>query len=565
MTIRKRVNSIHAALDIERSVWIPAWRALAEYTAPDRFRYLVTNRSKKSWNFSKIVDNTGALALRTLQAGMMSGVTSPSRPWFRLAHPDPEMNELAVVRDWLHFVTQRMREMFNRSNLYQSLPMVYGDTALFGQAPMGVFEDFEAGMRTEVYPIGSYWISANERGVVDTFQRQYSMTVRQLVMKFGEYNRKTGAVEWSRFSQRVQDAWNRGDLEQSIDVLWTVMPNLDHDADEARLDARRKRYMSVYLEYPASGGREDVALRVSGFDKFPVLVPRWSVTGEDVYGVGPGLMSLGDNKALQLLHKRVMQADEKQINPPLQAPASMAHQPVSQLPGAVNYPGISGTNEKIESIYNVNFDTRSTEQRIAEHQNRLRRAFYEDLFLMVAQSDRREVTAREIDERHEEKLWSIGPVLERNNDELHDPLIDRAFEIMLAQGLVPPPPQELEGTELTVEYISVMAQAQKLVSLGSTDRFLGTVSNIAAIVPDVLDKIDVDAVVDEYADVTGVNPNLVRDTEDAKAIREQRAQAQQAQAQQEQMAQAAQTGKTLSETPVEGQSALDQLLSGNAA
>jgi len=292
MSIRKRITSLHSALDLARTPWIPAWRALAEVMAPDRFRYLYTKGNRKSWNFGKIVDNTAPLALRTLQAGMMSGVTSPSRPWFRLAHPDPDLNELSVVRDWLHFVTQRMREMFARSNLYQSLPMVYGDEALFGQSPMGVFEDFESGMRTEVYPVGSYWISANERGVVDTFQRQYSMTVRQLVMKFGEYNRKTGAVEWSRFSQAVKDAWSRGDLEQRVDVLWTVMPNLQYDADEAPLDARRKRYLSIYLEYPTGGDREDVALRVSGYDQFPILVPRWAVTGEDVYGVGPGLLAL---------------------------------------------------------------------------------------------------------------------------------------------------------------------------------------------------------------------------------------------------------------------------------
>ena len=36
---------------------------------------------------------------------------------------------------------------------------------------------------------------------------------------------------------------------------------------------------------------------------------------------------------------------------------------------------------------------------------------------MMAESDRREITAREIDERHEEKMPVLGPVLERLHDD----------------------------------------------------------------------------------------------------------------------------------------------------
>jgi len=51
-------------------------------------------------------------------------------------------------------------------------------------------------------------------------------------------------------------------------------------------------------------------------------------------------------------------------------------------------------------------------------ENRIERSFYVDLFLMLANSDRRQITAREIEERHEEKMLMLGPVLQRLNDEL---------------------------------------------------------------------------------------------------------------------------------------------------
>ena len=47
---------------------------------------------------------------------------------------------------------------------------------------------------------------------------------------------------------------------------------------------------------------------------------------------------------------------------------------------------------------------------IADVQGRIKEAFYANLFLMMAESDRREITAREIDEQREQKMLMLGPV-----------------------------------------------------------------------------------------------------------------------------------------------------------
>jgi hypothetical protein len=186
---------------------------------------------------------------------------------------------------------------------------------------------------------------------------------------------------------------------------------------------------------------------------------------------------------------------------------------------------------------------------------------------MLARSDAQRgsqpVTAREIEERHEEKLLALGPVLERTNDELLDPLVDRVYGLMEAAGLLPEPPEALAGVDLKVEYISIMAQAQKLVGVVGQDRFLTSIGQIAQVFgPDVIDKVDVDQVVDDYGEMLGVDPRIVRSTEEAKEIRGQRQQAQQAAAQAEQAKTLSEAVKNAGSTPMEGDTALNRIMQG---
>jgi hypothetical protein len=89
--------------------------------------------------------------------------------------------------------------------------------------------------------------------------------------------------------------------------------------------------------------------------------------------------------------------------------------------------------------------------------------------MMLANATDTRMTATEVAERHEEKLLMLGPVLERLHNELLDPLIDTTFSRMIEAGAVPPPPEELLGVELNVEYVSVMAQAMKLTGITSIE------------------------------------------------------------------------------------------------
>jgi hypothetical protein len=542
---RKSLDRRLGELTTERSSFIRHWQDLSDYILPRQARFTVTDRNRGDRKNTKIIDNTATLAVRTLSSGMMSGITSPARPWFSLRTGDPALNEYTPVKMWLDLVKSRMQEVFLRSNLYTTLPITYGDLGVFGTNAFAVLEDDEDVIRCYPFPIGSYALGTSYRGNTDSIYREYQMTVRQLVGQFGLAN----------CSLAVRNAWERGNGETWIDVVHAVEPNPDYN--ERKAESRYKRFRSIYYERGAEG---ENLLREAGFDDFPVMASRWSLTGEDVYGHSPGMDALGDIKALQLEQKRKAQAIDKMVNPPMVAPSSLRNQRASLLPGDVTYVDVQSGQAGFSPAYEINPRINELMLDIQDNQGRIRRAFFEDLFLMIANDQRSNITAREIQERHEEKLLMLGPVLERLNDELLDPLIDRTFNIMMRMNLLPPAPKELQGMDLSVEYTSVMAQAMKLTGITGIERFVAFAGQVAQAKPEVLDKIDFDQTLDEYAAMVGTPPSMVRDDEAVAAMRKQRADQEQAMQQAAIAQQGAQTAKALSETQVTDENAVGAMI-----
>jgi len=559
---RKKFEILRSQLETERASFLSVWRELGDHILPMRPRFTTSENNRGERKNQKIINSTATLAARTLRSGMMSGVTSPARPWFRLAVPDPSLMEAGPIKDWLYIVSERMSAAFLKSNLYNVLPIIYGDMGAFGTGAMMVEEDIDNVLHFYAFPVGSFSIAANDKGRVDVFTRDFRMTVRQLVQRFGKRD-PSGQIIWDNFSPQVRNQYDRGELESWIEVAHVIQPNEDHD--DSKLHSKFKKYLSCYYERGQSQGSsssdDDRVLREMGYDYFPVLCPRWEVTGEDVYGTEcPGMMSLGDNKALQVMEKRKMQAVEKMVNPPMVAPTSMRNAKTSLLPGDVSFSDEREGTRGFRPAHEINPRVVELNDDISRYENRIQRCFYADLFLMLQNDSRSNVTAREIEERHEEKLLALGPVLEQLNQDLLDPLIDIAFIIMERQGQLPEPPPEIQGTALRVEYISIMAQAQKLQGIASLERFVGIVGQIAQFKPGALDKLDEDQTIDVFADRLSIQPGIVKSDDLVAQIRQAQQQAQQA-AQATQTIQAgASAMKDLSQANVSEDNALNRLI-----
>lgn len=569
---RDRFNARLKQLDQLREPVMGEWRDLADNFLPRSLPWLIEQgkaNSRQRRN-TKIINGTPRISARTLQRGMTAGVCSPSRPWFRLRHPDPGLNKFQPVRLWLDEAVRVLEDMFARSNFYNAIGVGFGDEGLFGTSAMGMFEDMQDDLRCYPYPVGSYYIANAARGSADTLYRQIRYTVRQFYQEFvmkDERGRPLKTPDWSRTSAKIKNQYDRNALEDMVDVIHVIEPNDERDLQYA--DARNMPIRSCY--YEAGKDTQDKLLRESGFEEMPALISRWEIlTADDPWGTGPALDALGDAKALQFRERQKAKRIDKHNDPPLVGHPDLKNKRVSLLPGDVTYVGFTPTGgaPQLVPVHAVDQDISSLSEDIGAIQFRIQRAMDEDLFLMLSLSEQKDVTAEAIARKYEEKVTMLGPVLERQNDEKLDPAIDRAFAIALRRGLLPPAPEELQGEPLKTEYVSVLAQAQRLVSASTIDRFGGFIGGLAEAqtkageAPTIFDKMDFDQAADEYADALGVPASVVRSDEQVEEIRAGRAQ----QARMQQMAaaapaaaQAAKAAKDLSETNVRGRSALDRL------
>lgn len=525
-TPRQRLLKRKTALWNERSSWISHYREISDYVLPRSGRFFEQDRNRGEKKHNNIYDSTGTRALRVLAAGMMSGMTSPARPWFRLAIADSDLMEYDPVKLWLNDNAKIMREIFARSNTYRALHMIYEELGTFGTAASFMRPDFSDVLRHYTMTAGEYAISSSARGEIDTMYREVPMTVAQVVQEFGLEN----------VSKSVKDQYERNNLDQWITVMHAIEPRKDNERDTGKRDAKNMPFKSCYFELAGNG---DEMLSESGYNYFPVLVPRWSVSGGDIYGNSPAMEALGDIRQLQHEQLRKAQGIDFQTKPPLQMPVTMKGNEHDSLPGGIAWYDPSSPNGGVKTQFEVNLNLQHLLADIQDVRERINGTFYADLFMMMANDTRSGITATEVAERHEEKLLMLGPVLERLHNEMLSPMIENTFQMMVEAGIVPTPPKELQGMDLNIEFVSTLAQAQRAIGVGSIDRLLGTVGNMAQLKPEVLDKLNADQIVDTYADMLGVDPNLIIGDENVAIVRQQRAdQQQKAQAAQEAMAMA---------------------------
>jgi len=526
----------------------PLLETLRDYFWPRNGRFLGEKKSDSGNKHTRVINNAAIMARRTLMSGMQSGVTNESRPWFMMQTADLDMMEHPAVAQWLETVQKLMYQILARSNLYNTFFQIYGNLGVYGTASADVLYDYEDVVRGYPAAVGSYYLAANERDVVDTRYRRINMTVETVVKKFGYKN----------CSKAVQRLWDNSNYDEEVKVIHVIEPR--HDRDPDKPDSKNMAFASCYFEEGCD--TDGMFLRESGYDEFPGVAPRWEVNDGRVYGDSPAMDALGDNKQLQIQERRKGQGIDKGLSPPMVGTGQLqAGTRTNLLPGKTTWMSSAGAGSPLIPAYQIDPTfVRFLSEDSKEVVQRINDAFYVDLFMMLSQSDRREITAREIEERHEEKLLMLGPVLNRLRDELYDPVIRRVFNIALREEALPPPPPELDGMELNVQYISILHQAQQAVGLVGIDRLTGYVGNLAAVNPDILDKVDFDEAVEEYHRMTGAPKAILRAPEKVEAMRQQRAQQEQQMQQAAMAQQAAEGAKTLSEARTEDPSALRTLL-----
>lgn len=556
---RKSFEKRLGYLKTEGQKWVPAWTDLSLYLNPTRGYFDTKNpNSGLTIDHKTVIDSHARRCIRDLASGMISGLTSPSRPWFRLGLPDKDLEKYKPVREYLDECASRMHSVLADSNAYEALHMSYEEIATFGTSAMFLLDDYDDVVRFRNFTIGEYYLGLGPDNRVNTFAREYWTTVGALVKEFGIEN----------CSPTVRNAYSQHNTEQWVKVCCLIEPN--DNRITGYKDFRNMPYRSVYWEH---GSASDTYLRISGFEEFPILAPRWgTTTTADIYGRSPGWDVLGDDKMLQTMQIQKLVALDKVVNPPMQVDASVQGS-VNTLPGGITRFSALLPNAGIKPAYQIQLDINAIREDILEVKKALDDAFFRDLFRMMIEFERGAVTATEIAERQSEKLNMLSPIIAKLNNDQNKPLIDRLFNVMDRNGLLPEVTPELEqligGMPMKVTYISIFAQAQKMIGITAIEQTVNFIGGVAKVDPSALDNIDLDKTITVYADAIGAPAKIMNDEEMVAAKRKARADAQAKIEQAEAMSQmaegAAKAGKAakdLGTTPMGQGSALDMALSG---
>lgn len=514
-TRREHVDKVSKALKAQREVSEADWHSIADYSGYGEVPGLMTTmQGRQRPRMRQLMDSHPILSFRTVQSGMYSGLSSPNRPWLRFRFADDELNDYQPASVWIDQLERLIYSMFDASNFYQSARQNYGEMARFGPAAGIMTEHWREIAPCLPLPIGTYWFGLDDAFKVDTLLRSCPMTVDQVVKKF--VGRPGGAMDWSAVDRKVKEKWDQSNYGHIVNIWHLIEPG------------EGERWESTLWDQ--NDDRKDKVLEEKGYSEQPFWGPRWDVRG-DVYGRGVGHDAMADMRELHMQAKRKRELTDLLAKPPTAGPAK----DLDMRPGAHTHVADMSTVQAAKPVYEVDpMALQAVREDIREIKDAIDRLSYADLFMAITNMPG--VQPRNVEElikRDEEKLTQLGPVVEMINDDMLPIAVERMIGIARRGNLLPEAPEELQGRELKVEFVSVLAMAQKMLGLSTTERVVGFVGSLGSVFgPQVLDKIDPDAIIDDYAERANLPAKAVRDND---AVAKMRAGRQQ----QEQMAQMA--------------------------
>lgn len=547
--------------------WIQNYSDLAKFILPRRSIWLTQsagglpspNTMTRGLEINQaILDPTATFATRICAGGLMSGLASPSRPWFKIM---PAMRGVSIddeARQWLDSIEDIIYTVLARSNFYNSFAQECEDIVIYGTAVNIIYEDDKDLIRCYTPCVGEYYLASSAAMRVDGLYRAFVMTVAQIVDFFGIDNCPAD----------IQKLWKEkgGALAQERLIAHSIEPNFSITGSNVGKVRGDFTWREVYWLY---GTGTPYPLSIRGFMDTPFTASRWSTQSNDAYGRSPGMDILPDVRQLQIETMRKAEGIEKGVRPPLIGSAELMNKPTSQLPGHLTLlNGDISAGKGIRSIYEQPFDLDHISQDIALIQARIKTGLFNDLFLMISEGPTNQKTATEIQAKLVEKMNVLGPVVDGLLSESLHPKLRRIFGIIKRKGMIPPPPKSMHGVPLDIQFVSLLALAQKAASTGGIEALMRLVGELGQIHSEVLDNVDFDETLQEYNNLLGNKQKILKGPKTVDAIRQKRAQ-DQAKMQQAQMAahaadvanKGASAANTLSQTPVgSGQDALSAIL-----
>jgi hypothetical protein len=520
-TLATNILHKHAELVSQRATWETLWEDIARYVMPRKAGLFTKDSQPSVEDETYLFDATAVRANMVLANGQLSWMTPMESRWFSL-EPPAAMESEDEIKQWFKRCTETMHGELARSNFYTEIHELYLDRGAFGTAAILVEQGRQSSLNFTKLDIGSFAVSENEEGYVDTVSREYEMTARQAALKFGP----------EALSDTMKADLANVKTVRKFTVIHMIYPRGPGEIELGKRDAPNKPFASVYVEKASKH-----VLLVSGFDEQPFFVTRYLKWKNcESYGYSPSWTALPEARQLNFLEKQLDSLAELTAFPRVLIPAGF-DQDIDLRAAGITYFDPNNPNAiPKEWATNGRYDVGMN--RAEQRRNAINEAFHVDLFKMFAMLEK-QMTAREVMERSSEKLIQFSPTFARMTTELFNPMLKRVFALLARQGKFPPPPQQLvmigAVPEPEVHYSSRIALAIRQLENAAFIRTSEMLLPYAQIRPDMLDNYDFDEISRDMARNDGLPARWLMDEEMVAQQRAQRAQQAQQAMQAEQM------------------------------
>ncbi len=535
--IIRRFNRLKSRRD---GHWLALWRKVRHYCMPDQEDTL----PRGAETGLALFDTTALAARERLASGMYSWMAPSDRRWFKVQSADRDLSETGEVADWFALATDCLEAELASSNWAGELLKSLNDLAC-GLDAVIYCEDGGAAsaLAFRSYPVETVCYAVDERDRLDTVLREFELTARQCLQRFGE-----------SCPAEVRDAAESQDrCDEARALLHAVMPREVVMPEEP--GAAHMPYLSLYIDL-----KTKAVLDESGYEEMPYAVCRFRKSNREQYGRGPGIDALPEIRMLNAMRECFLRNCEHAADPPWMVPdGSLASRNFNKGPGGLIFyrPAMSGAKpEPVPRGNSVALDA----QVIDAERQRVRERFFWDVFDPLG--DLRNMTAQEAVIRNNAKMVPFAPIAGNMHTDLFGPLIQRAFGVCLRRGLLPPPPPALlENPNYKVEFVSKIALSLKRQSAQGWVSTEASIQGLAAADPAVMDNFDRDRIARDLAEANGCEADWLVPVEDRDRARAERQQAQAQAAQAQMLSDMAGKSGQLAKSPEPG-SPLGMMLGG---
>ncbi len=502
----------HARRMEERSPWESLWRQIDE-RFPDGaggFNAMAPGQVRGERNF----DTTHITALDRFKAAMRA-ITTPEEKPYIVPSFAPELMRVRAVREWCFEAGRRLQAIrhASRTGFGIAVDEDWDQLGRYGTSLMWQEERADkSGLFYRTVHLAECTIDVDEAGLIDTFDRKFKRTARQLEQFFGI----------DALSPKMRDALAQPGKEHTeFEILAVVAPNTQWDQD--KFDWRRMPVASRYLALD-----EKLYLKRGGYWTMPGSGSRHTTSPGEKYGRSPAIKMLPTINGLNAMQHTNFRAAHKAVDPALlfnndDGITSLATRPNGMNPGLVSEDGrllvarMPGGENGLPIAMEM----------VEQERSVLKTAFLEEFYKILTDPNSR-MTTTEVLEVMSKQGILVRPYASRYATEKQLPMTNRDLDMARREGQIAPfPPEVVEaGAWPTIDYENELAAMARAQTVSKGLRFVEALTPLAqATEGAILDWIDEDEMIPGLAEGIGVDPKWVKDPKRVAAERAKRAEA----------------------------------------